>query len=135
MNKTFCMVDWNDSGSRAFALYLCPHCQVFDSSSAPAYRNLPSIREKRQMPRGGWAQQELTDVLINYSCNSISTLMQFISYLFKLLFIAIQFRSRLFNLIFILIHSLYPVNSICLHSIQFLCSFNLIIIVVYSISF
>ena len=35
MNRTCCMVDWNDPGGRAFALYFHPHRWAFDSLSAP----------------------------------------------------------------------------------------------------
>ena len=52
--------------SGAFALYFRPHCRAFDSLSAPAPGDLPSISEKKQIPGGqpgGWgrAQLELTD--------------------------------------------------------------------------
>ena len=53
MNKTCCMVDWKG----AFALYFRPHRWAFDSSSATAPGNLPSIRKKKGkfvgLARGG----------------------------------------------------------------------------------
>ena len=51
-NRTCCMVDWNDPGGGAFTLYFRPHRWAFDSLSAPAPGNLPSMREKRQIPGG-----------------------------------------------------------------------------------
>ena len=57
----------NDPGGRAFALYFRPHRRAFDSLSAPAPGNLPSMRKKKANSRGlargggGWAQVELTD--------------------------------------------------------------------------
>ena len=54
-NRTCFMVDWNDPGGGAFALYFRPHRCAFDSLSAPAPGNLPSIREKMPgvSPGGG----------------------------------------------------------------------------------
>jgi len=51
------------------ASYFRPHRRTFDSVSAPAPGNLPSLGEKeRQIPRGlaragSWAQLELSDAL------------------------------------------------------------------------
>ena len=54
---------WN---SWTFALYFGPHRRAFDSLSAPAPGNLPSIRKKGKFPGvspGDWAQLELSDAL------------------------------------------------------------------------
>ena len=53
-------------GGGAFALYFRPHRWAFDSLSAPAPGNLPSIRKKKANSVGlgrGRAQLELTDAL------------------------------------------------------------------------
>ena len=50
MNKTCCMVDWNDPGSGAFALYFRPYLRTFDSLNAPAPGNLPSMSKKGKFP-------------------------------------------------------------------------------------
>ena len=60
---------WFITYSGAFAVYFNPYRRAFDSLSAPATENLPSIRKKkpdsRGQPRGGGgggrAQLELTD--------------------------------------------------------------------------
>ena len=53
MNKTCCMVDWNDPGGEAFALYFRAHRWAFDSFSATTPRNLRSIRKKKRQIPGG----------------------------------------------------------------------------------
>ena len=49
---------WIITYSGAFAVYFRPYRGAFDSLSAPAPENLPSIRKKSQIPRGqppgGW---------------------------------------------------------------------------------
>ena len=59
---------WFITYSGAFAVYFRPDRRAFDSLSAPAPENLPSIRKKSQIPGGqprwgggGRAQLELTD--------------------------------------------------------------------------
>ena len=68
-NEKCCSAVLTEDG--AFALFLRPHHEGFDSSRVPTPRNLPSKAKKNAntptpppSKEGGWAQVELTDALL-----------------------------------------------------------------------
>ena len=69
---------WFITYSGAFVVYFRPYRRAFDSLSAPAPGNLPSIRKKRQIsggqPQGGRAQLELTDALVGVYVQKVTNI-------------------------------------------------------------
>ena len=68
-NEKCCSAVLTEDG--AFALFLRPHREGFDSSRVPTPRNLPSKAKKNAntptpppSKEGGWVQVELTDALL-----------------------------------------------------------------------